>query len=88
MKIGFIGLGRMGFSLARSLLKNQSQVVVHDTNAEVTRQLEAQGAVVAHDVASLCRQVDMVFTMLPGPGRPRHHRPPQARRGLHRHEHH
>lgn len=67
MKIGFIGLGRMGFSLARSLLKNQGQVVVHDTNAEVMQQLEKQGAVVAHDVASLCRQVDMVFTMLPGP---------------------
>lgn len=67
MNIGFIGLGRMGFSLARSLLQNQQQVTVFDINTEVAQQLEAQGATVAKDVASLCRNADLVFTMLPGP---------------------
>ncbi|MPM57890.1 3-sulfolactaldehyde reductase [bioreactor metagenome] len=67
MNIGFIGLGRMGLSLARSLLRNQQAVTVFDINAEATSQLAAQGATVAPDVASLCQGADLVFTMLPGP---------------------
>lgn len=67
MDIGFIGLGRMGCSLARSLLKHQQRVTVFDINADAAQQLGAEGAVVAPDVASLCRSADIVFTMLPGP---------------------
>ncbi|QIL80108.1 NAD(P)-dependent oxidoreductase [Diaphorobacter sp. HDW4A] len=67
MNIGFIGLGRMGFSLARSLLKNQQRLTVFDLNADAAQKLEAEGAIVAKDVASLCQGCDLVFTMLPGP---------------------
>ncbi|BBL25858.1 NAD(P)-dependent oxidoreductase [Comamonas terrigena] len=67
MDIGFIGLGRMGFALARSLLKHQQRVTVFDINTGAAQQLGTEGAVVAPDVASLCRSVDIVFTMLPGP---------------------
>lgn len=67
MNIGFIGLGRMGFSLARSLLKNQQSVTVFDLNTEAAQKLGAEGAIVAMDVASLCQGCDLVFTMLPGP---------------------
>ena len=67
MNIGFIGLGRMGFSLARSLLKNQQRVTVFDLNVEAAQKLGSEGATVAADVASLCQKSDLVFTMLPGP---------------------
>ena len=67
MNIGFIGLGRMGFSLARSLLKNQQRVTVFDLNVEAAQKLGSEGATVAADVASLCQNSDLVFTMLPGP---------------------
>lgn len=67
MNIGFIGLGRMGFSLARSLLKNKQKVAVFDVNADAAQKLGAEGAVVAPDIASLCKTADIVFTMLPGP---------------------
>ena len=72
MKIGFIGLGRMGFSLARSLLKNQQNVTVFDINHDAAQQLGAQGAAVAADVPAACRDVDVLFTMLPGPKQVKH----------------
>lgn len=67
MKIGFIGLGRMGYSLACSLLRNKQPVVAFDINKEVTQKIQSQGAVVAGTIAELCQKVDVVLTMLPGP---------------------
>lgn len=67
MNIGFIGLGRMGFSLVRSLLKHQQRVTVFDLDGEAMRKLAAEGATAAKDVAGACRDADLVFTMLPGP---------------------
>lgn len=67
MNIGFIGLGRMGFSLARSLVNKGETVVVHDLDESVVEQLVALGARRANDISDLCRGADIVFTMLPGP---------------------
>lgn len=67
MKIGFIGLGRMGFSLARSLIRNQQTVTVFDLNTTPVQKLVLEGAKAANDIASLCASSDIVFTMLPGP---------------------
>lgn len=67
MRIGFIGLGRMGFSLARSLLRNQQSVTVFDLNKDPVEKLKAEGANVASEISSLCKNSDIVFTMLPGP---------------------
>lgn len=67
MRIGFIGLGRMGLSLARSLVGKGEQVWVFDLNEEVAKKLQAEGAHMSADVADLCRNADIVFTMLPGP---------------------
>lgn len=67
MNIGFVGLGRMGFSLARSLVNKSEKVCVFDLNEDVAKKLEAQGAQRARTVADLCKQSDIVFTMLPGP---------------------
>lgn len=67
MNIGFIGLGRMGFSLARSLVNKGETVCVFDLNQDTARQLEAQGAHRAQTIPELCQRSDIVFTMLPGP---------------------
>lgn len=66
-RIGFIGLGRMGFALASSLVRNGRALSVYDVNE--ARADEMTGALVrressAGDVAAAC---GVVFLMLPGP---------------------
>jgi 3-hydroxyisobutyrate dehydrogenase-like beta-hydroxyacid dehydrogenase len=63
MKVGFIGLGRMGSGMARNLLKSGHDVTVYNRNPERSRPLAADGARVAATVAEACR-VDVLFTML------------------------
>ncbi|TWG88895.1 4-hydroxybutyrate dehydrogenase/sulfolactaldehyde 3-reductase [Cupriavidus gilardii J11] len=67
MKVGFIGLGRMGFALASHLLRNGVELVVHDIQRAPVDKLVEQGASRAADVRTLAAGVDVVFTMLPGP---------------------
>ncbi|MEO8546639.1 MAG: phosphogluconate dehydrogenase (NAD(+)-dependent, decarboxylating) [Burkholderiaceae bacterium] len=50
MQIGIIGLGRMGASMARRLMKKGHQCVVHDTRPEAIAALLADGAVGAASV--------------------------------------
>jgi 4-hydroxybutyrate dehydrogenase/sulfolactaldehyde 3-reductase len=67
MKIGFIGLGRMGLSLARSLVSKGEGVRVFDLNTKAVNALVAEGAQRGESIADVCRHSDIVFTMLPGP---------------------
>lgn len=67
MKVGFIGLGRMGYALASHLLRNGVDLTVYDIQAVPVEKLVAQGAVQARDIKTLAEQADIVFTMLPGP---------------------
>ncbi|WP_234266918.1 NAD(P)-dependent oxidoreductase [Hydrogenophaga sp. NFH-34] len=67
MKVGFIGLGRMGFALASHLVRNQVDLTVHDLQIAPVDKLVALGARRAPDVQQLAADVDVVFTMLPGP---------------------
>lgn len=67
MKVGFIGLGRMGAAMALNLRKAGYEVVVHDLRKESAETLLAAGAAWADSVADLGRLVDVVFTSLPGP---------------------
>ncbi|MCP1645003.1 4-hydroxybutyrate dehydrogenase/sulfolactaldehyde 3-reductase [Pseudomonas citronellolis] len=67
MKVGFIGLGRMGYALASNLLRNGVELIVHDIQADPVKKLAAQGAETATDVKGLAERADIVFTMLPGP---------------------
>jgi 3-hydroxyisobutyrate dehydrogenase-like beta-hydroxyacid dehydrogenase len=63
MKVGFIGLGRMGAAMAANLIKRDHVVTVYNRTPEKTRALEAQGAAIAATVADACRG-DAVWTML------------------------
>ncbi len=43
MKIGLIGLGRMGGNIARRLMRDGHQTVVYDNNADARAKLAADG---------------------------------------------
>jgi 3-hydroxyisobutyrate dehydrogenase-like beta-hydroxyacid dehydrogenase len=63
MKIGFIGLGRMGSAMASNLLKAGHEVTVFNRSPGKSRPLLALGAHEAADVASACNG-QVVITML------------------------
>jgi 3-hydroxyisobutyrate dehydrogenase len=67
MKVGFIGLGKMGQGMARNLLKSGIELVVFDTNPEAVISLAEAGAERATSVADVARKVNVLFTSLPGP---------------------
>ncbi len=67
MKIGFIGLGRMGQGMARNIMKAGAPLLVYDTSAAAMQVLVDAGATGAASVAELAREADVVFTSLPGP---------------------
>lgn len=63
MRVGFIGLGRMGSGMAANLLKAGHEVTVYNRTAAKTEVLVAQGARAASDIAEACRG-EAVITML------------------------
>ena len=67
MRVGFIGLGRMGAPMARNVLGAGYPVAVHDVRREAAAELEAAGAIWAETAAALAAGVDVLVTMLPGP---------------------
>jgi branched-subunit amino acid ABC-type transport system permease component len=64
MKVGFIGLGRMGRGMARRVLDGGHALAVFDMVAAATAEFGAAGATVAATVADVCRERDVVITML------------------------
>jgi len=65
LKVGYIGLGLMGKSIARNLLKAGFPVVVHNRSRAAVDELVAEGAVAANSPAEVARQVEVIFTNLP-----------------------
>jgi 3-hydroxyisobutyrate dehydrogenase-like beta-hydroxyacid dehydrogenase len=65
MKIGLIGLGRMGGSMARRLLSKGFELAVLDQDSRQTGPLGELGAYVATDIGDLCRGRNLIITMLP-----------------------
>ena len=63
MKIGFIGLGRMGSAMAANLLKAGHDVTVFNRSPEKLRPLIELGAREAASIADACRG-ELVVTML------------------------
>jgi 3-hydroxyisobutyrate dehydrogenase-like beta-hydroxyacid dehydrogenase len=64
MKVGFVGLGRMGQGMARRLLDAGHDMWVFDQFAAQATSLAAAGAHVAASVAELAARSDIVVTML------------------------
>jgi 3-hydroxyisobutyrate dehydrogenase-like beta-hydroxyacid dehydrogenase len=63
MRVGFIGLGRMGSAMAGSLLRAGHQVTLFNRTPAKAEALAAKGAKVAASIAEACRG-EAVFTML------------------------
>ena len=64
MKVGFIGLGRMGKGMAHRVMSGGHELAVYDVITEATKEFATAGAKVATSVADLCRDRDVVITML------------------------
>ncbi len=66
MRIGFIGLGTMGRSMALNLLNGGHGLAVYARRTEAARPLVDQGATVCPSAAAVAERSDVVFTMLTG----------------------
>jgi 3-hydroxyisobutyrate dehydrogenase-like beta-hydroxyacid dehydrogenase len=67
MDIGFIGLGNMGFPMARRLVEAGHRVTVYDTRREPIERLAALGAEPASSVREVADRVETVMASLPTP---------------------
>ena len=67
MKVGFIGLGTMGASMAANALKGGHALAVHDLRRESAARLLAAGATWADSPAAAAAGAEVVLTSLPGP---------------------
>lgn len=65
MRVGYIGLGLMGKSMARNILRAGYPLVVHNRSQAAVDELVAEGARAASSPADVAAQVDLVFTNLP-----------------------
>ena len=64
MKIGFIGLGAMGFPMAKHLAKEHEVIVWNRTAEKAERHAKEHGTKLARDITE-CANADVVITMLP-----------------------
>ena len=65
LRVGYIGLGLMGKSIARNILKAGFPLVVHNRSQGAVEELVSEGARAAASPAQVAEQVDVVFTNLP-----------------------
>src|SRR5262245_18694181 len=67
MKVGFIGLGIMGTSMASNLQAAGHALSVHDIRRQAAAPHLAKGAEWKDTPRQVAEAVDVVFTSLPGP---------------------
>jgi 6-phosphogluconate dehydrogenase len=68
MRIGFIGLGRMGANMVRRLLRDEHQVVAYNRTPEKTKEIEGEGAEAAYTIEELVAKLEKpraVWIMVP-----------------------
>ena len=58
MRIGFIGLGRMGANMVRRLLRDNHEVVAYNRTAEKTKEIEGEGAVASYSIEELVGKLE------------------------------
>jgi len=72
MKIGFIGLGKMGFNMVQRLLNNGHEVVVWNIDPGPIKEVEKKGAIAASSVEDIVNKLPerkIVWLMVPS-GKP------------------
>ena len=68
MRIGFIGLGRMGANMVRRLLRDGHEIVAYNRTPEKTREIAGEGAIAAFSIEELVAKLDKpraVWVMVP-----------------------
>ena len=68
MRIGFIGLGRMGANMVRRLLRNGHEIVAYNRTAEKTKEIAGEGAEAAFSIEELVSKLEKpraVWIMVP-----------------------
>jgi len=68
MKIGLIGLGKMGSNMVLRLLKGKHQVVVYDRSTDPIKSLVRKGAIAANSISDLLTKLPkqkIVWLMIP-----------------------
>jgi 2-hydroxy-3-oxopropionate reductase len=65
LRVGYIGLGLMGKSMARNILKAGFPLTVHNRSQAAVIELVAEGAQPGQSPAEVAAKVDLVFTNLP-----------------------
>ena len=66
-KVGFVGLGIMGTSMARNLIEDGHELVIHNRTRAKAEKLAKLGAEVATSPREVAGRSDAIITMLPGP---------------------
>jgi 6-phosphogluconate dehydrogenase len=68
MRIGFVGLGRMGANMVRRLLRDGHEVVAYNRTPEKTKEIAGEGATAAFTIAELVDSLEKpraVWIMVP-----------------------
>ena len=65
IKVGYIGLGLMGRSMARNIMRAGFPLVIHNRSRGIVAELVSEGAEEAWSPKEVASRVDIVFTNLP-----------------------
>ena len=68
MRIGFIGLGRMGANMVRRLVRDGHEIVVYNRTPEKTTEIATEGATPSYSIAELVSKLEKpraVWVMVP-----------------------
>jgi len=68
MRIGFIGLGRMGFPMVQRLLQHKIEVVAYNRSQDKVTEIKKYGAVPSKDIDELISKLTnkkIIWIMLP-----------------------
>ena len=68
MKLGMVGLGKMGFNLVLNLMENGHEVVANDINPDAMKDIESKGAQIAADYKTMVEMLPtprVIWLMIP-----------------------
>ena len=68
MRIGFIGLGRMGANMVRRLVRDGHEIAVYNRTSEKTKEIAGEGAIPSFSIAELVEKLEKprtVWIMVP-----------------------
>ncbi len=67
MKIGFIGVGRMGRAMSKNLLNAGYELIIYDIDKQAVRHLVSLGARAAKSPREMAEESEVILACLPSP---------------------